>query len=46
MACSKEMAHPEKGNLIPDHKDAEELFEKLEVVPKHIEGDRFEAKNN
>ena len=41
---SKEMAHIEKGKLVADHKDAKELFDALDSVPKHIEGDVFEAK--
>ena len=41
---SKKMAHVENGKLVADDKDARELFDKLNHVPKHIEGDRFEAK--
>ena len=41
---SKEMAHVENGKLIAGHKDAKELFDDLGSEPKHIEGDRFEAK--
>ena len=41
---SKEMAHVENDKLIADDKDAKELFEKLNSVPKHVEGDIFEAK--
>ena len=41
---SKEMAHIEKSRLVADHKDAKELFDTLDSVPKHIEGDIFEAK--
>ena len=42
---SKEMAHVEAGKLIAGHKDAKELFDDLGFEPKHIEGDRFEAKD-
>lgn len=42
---SKEMAHVENGKLIAGHKDAKELFDDLGSEPKHIEGDRFEAKD-
>ena len=41
---SKEMAHVENGKLIAGHKDAKELFDDFGSEPKHIEGDRFEAK--
>ena len=41
---SKEMARVENGKLIAGHKDAKELFDDLGSEPKHIEGDRFEAK--
>ena len=41
---SKDMAHVENGKLVADHEDARELFDELKVVPKYIEGDRFEAK--
>lgn len=40
----KEMAHIEDGRLIADHNDAQELFDRLETVPRHIELDRFNAK--
>lgn len=42
---SKEMAHVENGKLVADHPDAKELFDELGSEPKHIEGDRFEAKD-
>ncbi len=42
---SKEMAHIENGKLVADHKDAKELFDELGSAPKHIEGDRFKAKD-
>ena len=40
---SKELAHVENGRLIADDKEARTLFDKLNFVPKHIEGDRFAA---
>lgn len=42
---NKVMAHVEKGKLVADHSDAKELFDKLDAEPKHIEGNRFEAKD-
>jgi len=42
---SKEMAHVENGKLVPDHKDAKELFDELGSQPKHIKGDIFKAKD-
>lgn len=42
---SKEMAHLENGTLVADHPDAKELFDELGAEPRHIEGDRFEAKD-
>lgn len=41
---SKEMAHVADGKLVADYKDARDLFDKFGSEPKHIEGDRFEAK--
>lgn len=42
---SKDFAHVEGSRLIPDHKDAKDLFEQLGSKPKHIKGDYFEAKD-
>ena len=42
---SKEMAHVENGKLVPNHKDAKELFDELGSQPKHIKGDIFKAKD-
>lgn len=41
----KELAHVENGRLVADHRDAKELFDRLDSAPKHIEGNRFEAKD-
>jgi len=41
---SKRDAHVEGESLIPDTKDARELFESLASKPKHVEGDIFESK--
>ncbi len=40
---AKGLAHIEDGELIADDKEVHELFDKLDAVPKQIEGDRFEA---
>ena len=40
----KKMAHIENNTLVADDVDAKELFEHLDAVPKHVEGDRFEVK--
>lgn len=42
---SKDFAHLEGEKLVPDHKDAKDLFKELGSTPKHIEGDYFEAKD-
>lgn len=42
---SKEMAHVDGGILVADHEDAKNLFDDLGSAPKHLEGDRFEAKD-
>lgn len=42
---SEEMAHVENGRLVADDADAKELFDKLDAEPKHIEGNRFEARD-
>ncbi|MDQ3634595.1 MAG: hypothetical protein M3405_08820 [Acidobacteriota bacterium] len=41
---SKDAAHIEDGKLIADHKKVQEIFDKINSVPIHIEGDRFVAK--
>lgn len=40
----KKLAHIAGGKLVADCRDVQELFEKLGCEPKHIEGNRFEAK--
>lgn len=41
----KRMAHMEGEELIPDHKDAKDVFEKmLSSTPVHVKGDIFRAK--
>jgi hypothetical protein len=42
---SKEDAHLEGGRLVPDTKDARDLFAKLGSEPRHLKGDVFEAKD-
>lgn len=42
---SKDYAHLEGDKLVPDHKDAKDLFEKLGSMPKHVKGDVFKAKD-
>ena len=42
---SKNDAHLEDGQLVPDTVDARKLFETLGSKPKHIKGDIFEAKD-
>src|SRR5262249_3023923 len=42
---SKQDAHMEGGRLIPDTKDARDLFAKLGSQPRHVKGDVFEAKD-
>jgi hypothetical protein len=41
---SKEHAHIEREQLIPDTEEARKVLEKLGSEPKHIAGDRFRAK--
>jgi hypothetical protein len=41
----KKFAHPEGKYLVPDHKDAKNLFEDLGSKPVHVKGDVFEAKD-
>lgn len=40
----KEHAHVEDGHLVPDSEDARRVLEGLGSTPRHIGGDRFEAK--
>lgn len=39
---SKTSAHMENGNLVPDSRDIERLFDKLGSKPVHVKGDIFE----
>ncbi len=41
----KELEHVENGRLVADHRNAKELFDRLDSEPKHIEGNSFEAKD-
>ena len=41
---SKDMAHVERGRLVPDTADARKLLSALGVTPHHVIGDRFQAK--
>lgn len=41
---SKELAHVEGGQLIPDSEHARKVLEELGSRPKHVEGDRFKAR--
>lgn len=42
---SKDVAHVERGRLVPDSDDARQVLEKLGAPPVHVSGDRFKAKN-
>jgi hypothetical protein len=41
----KNFAHIEGDHLVPDHRDAKDLFKKLGSTPKHVKGDVFKAKD-
>lgn len=41
---SKEIAHAEDGKLVADSEEAQELFDKIGIVPQHIEGNRYGIK--
>lgn len=41
---NKRLAHIENGTLVADERDAQELFDNFDAAPRHIEGNRFEAK--
>lgn len=41
----KDYAHVEKGHLTADNEDAHNLLDDLGSAPRHVEGDRFEAKD-
>jgi hypothetical protein len=40
----KQDAHVQGGKLVPDTKDAREVFAELGSTPVHLDGDRFKAK--
>lgn len=42
---SKNDAHLDSGQLIPDSADARDLLKKLGTKPKHVKGDIFEARD-
>jgi hypothetical protein len=42
---SKDDAHLDGDNLVPDTADARKLLETLGSIPKHVKGDVFEAKD-
>ena len=42
---SKDMAHIERGRLVPDSRDAETVLRQLGAPPRHVRGDRFVAKD-
>jgi hypothetical protein len=41
---SKDLAHVERGRLVPDTADARKVLSALGVTPHHVIGDRFQAK--
>ena len=41
---SKDLAHVERGRLVPDTADARKVLSALGVTPHHVVGDRFQAK--
>jgi len=42
---SKDFAHVEGNKLVPDNKDAKQLFDDLGAIPKHVKGDIFRAQD-
>jgi hypothetical protein len=40
---SKDLAHVERGRLVPDAADARKVLSALGVTPHHVIGDRFQA---
>ncbi len=42
---STALAHIENGRLVADHADAQELLDKLDAEPQHLEGNRFVAQD-
>ena len=41
---AKDQAHIKNDKLVPDTEDARKVLERLGSEPKHIQGDRFQAK--
>lgn len=41
----KSFAHVEGDTLVPDNREAKDLFKKLGSTPKHVKGDVFRAKD-
>jgi hypothetical protein len=41
---SKDMAHAERGRLVPDTADARKVLSALGATPRRVTGDRFQAK--
>jgi hypothetical protein len=42
---SKDMAHVERGRLVPDTVHARKVLSALGTTPRHVGGDRFQAKD-
>lgn len=42
---SKDMAHIERGRLVPNSRDAQTVLRQLGAPPQHVRGDRFVAKD-
>jgi len=42
---SKDLAHVERGRLVPDTVAARKVLSTLGVRPRHVRGDRFQAKD-
>jgi hypothetical protein len=42
---SKDLAHVERGRLVPDTVDARKVLSALGATPRHVGGDRFQAKD-
>jgi len=41
----KDLAHVERGRLVPDTVAARKVLSTLGVTPRHVRGDRFQAKD-
>jgi hypothetical protein len=42
---NKDLAHVERGRLVPDTVDARKVLSTLGVTPRRVSGDRFQARN-